>query len=226
MKAYDSAKPLLSLHVPKCAGQSFRRVLESWFGDKFFCHYFQQHRLPPPRHRLEPGICIHGHFNHMRGFGVSDYYPEADQFITVVRDPLDAAVSNYFFWKVKAREIQLKNGIIKAGGEHDYRDINDFFRKRPKSNMLDFLPASLTSTNYLAILAASFVWIGTAERLQESVDRLAETLAFPKVQVERMNASPRDEELSPALQKTFRCANALEFAIYHAAVQQIMNPRN
>ncbi len=217
MIAYDAAKPLISLHVPKCAGQSFRRVLEQWYGSRFFIHYYQQHGARPPKHELKPGICIHGHFNRTRGFGVMEYYPGADQFISIMRDPLEAAISNYFFWKTRARANQLKKGIIKAGDEHDYRDIDDFFKKRPKSGMLDFMPCEFTPANYKGILETKFVWIGLVENLQESVARLARGLGFVPVPLERVNASPRDEELSLALRQAFIQANDLEFEIYHYA---------
>ena len=142
------------------------------------------------------------------------YYPEVRQFITVLRDPLEAAISNYFFWKTKAREKQLKNGIIKAADENDYRDIADFFTKRPKPGMLDFMPCELTPANYKEILETKFVWIGLVENLQESVAVLARALGFEPVPLERINASPRDKELSPKLREAFLQANALEFEIY------------
>jgi len=217
MIAYDAGKPLLSLHVPKCAGQSFRRVLERWYGSRFFVHYRQQHNAPPPRHALEPGICIHGHFNRSRGFGTNDYYPEADQFITILRDPLQAALSNYFFWKTRAREKQLQTGIIQGGAAHDYRDIDDFFRKRPRCALLDFLPGDLTPANYRQILETKFVWVGLVENLEDSLPELAGRLGFAPIPLERLNASPRDEELSPSLRRAFVRANGLEFAIYQYA---------
>jgi len=221
MIQYEPGKPLISLHIPKCAGQSFRRVLEQWYQSQFYIHYFQQYNALPPRHELKPGICIHGHFNRTKGFGVMDYYPEVNQFITILRDPLEAAISNYFFWKTKAREKQLKNGIIKAGDERDYGDIDDFFRKRPKSGILDFMPYELTPANYQEILATKFVWIGLVDNLNAAIEVLARKLGFAPVPLERINASPRDEELSPLLRQAFIRANALEFKIYHYAKDTI-----
>jgi hypothetical protein len=217
MIAYDAGKPLISLHVPKCAGQSFRRVLEQWYGSRFFIHYYQQHGAPPAKQELQPGICIHGHFNRTRGFGVMDYYPEAGQFITILRDPLQAAISNYFFWKTRARENQLRQGIIRPGDEQDYRDIADFFEKRPRSGMLDFMPCELTPANYKEILETKFVWIGLVESLPASVGELAGRLGFTPPPLARVNASPRDEELSAVLRGRFRRDNQLEFAIYEHA---------
>ena len=222
MIAYDAAKPLISLHAPKCAGQSFRPVLEQWYGNRFFIHYFQQNNAPPPRHPLKPGICIHGHFTRRLGFGVMDYYPEVDQFITVLRDPLEAALSNYFFWKTKARARQLKNGMITLGGEHDYGNIDDFFRKRPGSNMLDFMPREMSRENYKEIIETQFVWIGLVENLQAHVDGLAEALGFSAVMVERLNTANRDEELSSGGRRDFIENNPREFEIYRYVRERLM----
>jgi hypothetical protein len=214
MRIYSPHLPLISLHIPKCAGQSFREALEYWFKDRFFIHYYQQRNSLPPKHPLKPGVCIHGHFNRTRGFGIMDYYPEIDQFITVLRDPLEAAISNYFFWKTRARAIQLKTGIITEGGEQDYRNIDDFFLKRPRSTMLDFMPDEMTEDNFKNIIETKFVWIGLVENFQAHVDVLARAIGVPTVTVNYLNRSNRDEELSGDLRNDFLKNNALEYSIY------------
>ncbi|MBN1224487.1 MAG: sulfotransferase family 2 domain-containing protein [Candidatus Aminicenantes bacterium] len=219
MKAYDPNAPLISLHIPKCAGQSFMRILRMWFKDNFRPHYLQLRGVPPPRHDLEPGICIHGHFNRAKGIGVPDYYPAVSQFITVLRDPLEAAVSNYFYWKTRARERQIKSAKIRQGSEGDYKDIDDFFRKRPRSHVWKFMPCDLTSDNYRNIVKSRFLWIGVVECLQSSVDLLADILGFDKIEIPRINPSIRDEELKPEIKEAFIARNSLEFAIYDHACE-------
>ncbi len=216
MKAYNPEKPLFSLHVPKCAGQSFRSLLQHWFGDRFFIHYFQQNGAMPPRHSLAGGACVHGHFNRAKGMGVEAYYPGAEQFITILRDPLEVAISNYFFWKRKARQRQIERGAIRAGSEDDYRGIDDFFRKRPRSHMLNFLPGPLSRENYREILDRHFVWIGLVDHLDDGAAVLAERLGFPPRAIGRVNASPRDEDLSPERRQEFMRRNELEFEIFRA----------
>ena len=219
MRAYDPGKPLISLHIPKCAGQSFRKVLESWFGERLLFHYFQVRNALPPKYPLQAGICIHGHFNAARGFGVNAYYPEADQLLTVLRDPLEMHISNYFFWKRTARERQLSRGHISAGGEHDYRDINDFFCKRPKSQMLNFLPADIAPGTYRTIFAERFIWIGIVEDFERGVTRLARVLGVKPIAVPRMNVSGRSEALSPALREEFIRNNSFAFEMYRYAAE-------
>jgi hypothetical protein len=214
MRDYDRSRPLFSLHVPKCAGQSFRGLLQGWYGARLHVHYVQQHDAIPTRRELGAGTCVHGHFPRNKGLAVDQRYPEASQFITVLRDPLETALSNYFFWKRKARQRQIERGVIRAGGEHDYRDVDDFFRQRPRSHILNFLPGALTAENYREFLEERFVWIGLVEDLEEALPVLAGRLGFAPAAIGRINASPRDEELSPARREEFLRANRLEVEIH------------
>lgn len=219
MKHYDPRQPLISLHIPKCAGQSVRKILEQWFGDAFYIHYFQQYNAPPPKHELTPGMCIHGHFNRTRGFGAADYYPSVNQFITILRDPLEMMISNYFFWKKKARARQLESGIIKEGDEHDYKNIDDFFEKRRRSHIPDFLHREVTEDNVKEVVENDFIYIGVMEDLQASMDILARKLGFPPVTIPHINRSGRDEELSPGQKDRFIRDNRLAYSIYFYALE-------
>lgn len=210
---YNSQAPLISLHIPKCGGQSIRRVLNQWFDSRFKIHYFQQFNAMPPKHDLKPGLCIHGHFNRDKQMGADHYYPEIRQFITVVRDPLEMAISNYFFWKRKERARKLSLGLLKEGDSHDYRDIDDFFVKRPQSQLPLFMPMEITQENYRDIIDNYFVWIGFTDELQSCVDMFAQRLGFPKVEVAHINDSQRDEELSPAIRDRFLDRNRFAFEI-------------
>ncbi len=96
MKKYNNEKPLISIHIPKCGGSSFKEVLQKWFIGGFYSHYFnEKSNKMPQKYVLSAGICVHGHFNKARGFGIKDYYPEVDQFITFLRDPFEITTSDY-----------------------------------------------------------------------------------------------------------------------------------
>ncbi|MBW1940370.1 MAG: sulfotransferase family 2 domain-containing protein [Deltaproteobacteria bacterium] len=106
MKKYDSTIPLISIHIPKCAGTSFAEILTAWFGRGFLQHYpDEKNNKSPKKHNIyigkhfKPRLCIHGHFNNNRGNGVQDYYPNVDQYIMILRDPFEVYLSNYFYVK-------------------------------------------------------------------------------------------------------------------------------
>ncbi len=223
MIPYDSSKTLISIHIPKCGGQSLTQVLKHWYGDNFFKHYQPTGGPPPKKLPLRPEVCIHGHFQSTAGLGVKDYYPEAEQFITFLRDPLDIHISNYFFWKNKARPKQIKHGLLKEGDPHDYRDIHDFFRMRPKSHIYKYMPCPVSKDNCRRIFKKKYVCIGFVEDMQKSIDRLADRLGFDPIQVNHINSSPRDEELPGEVRRNFIKNNSLAFHIYHTA-RELFDP--
>ncbi|MGB4205294.1 MAG: sulfotransferase family 2 domain-containing protein [Bacteroidales bacterium] len=220
MLQYDSNKAIISIHIPKAGGTSFRKILSNWYGNKLHLHYFNENnKLMPEKFELLPGMCIHGHFNSSRDFGIRHYYPEADQFITFMRDPFDIIVSRYYY--VKMRE--------KAGTS--YRDgkptnladnVNDFLEQEIHNsnytpNILDFFPEVITSENYEQIIRSKFIYIGFMDNYQESVDRLADILGFPHMIAPFENKSERFGEIDPSLRKIFMETHQLEYKVYNCA---------
>ncbi len=223
MKPYDPQQPLISIHIPKCAGTSFSNILQSWFGEGFCRHYFNEMKNElPVKQKLysgfffrkpRQGLCIHGHFNNDRGMGVLDYYPDSDQLITIIRNPWEVHLSNYFYVKRniqngKAYRDGKKIGIDSLGG------LEDYLKENTRSYICKFLPSNITLDNYKDILEEKFVFTGIAENLQGSVNLLANKLGFSAKEVPTLNESERDENLPDGALEKFMQDNRLEMAIY------------
>ncbi|MBI5561773.1 MAG: hypothetical protein HY894_02805 [Deltaproteobacteria bacterium] len=227
MKRYDPDKPLISVHVPKCAGMSFRVVLEKWFGGRLYLHYFNEaeNRMPErrdlrvagPGSEFKRGVCIHGHFNAARGFGAMDYYPEVDQFITILREPVEMALSNYFFRK-KLGAACHRDGVSRPIAE-EYGCVEEFLRRSPVS-LLSRMPFELTFDNYEEMLERRFVYVGITEDLQASVAALAGRLGFQATDVPVRNTSEHNEDVPASLKEEYRESHALEYAIYEHALRR------
>src|SRR5437773_5755585 len=102
---------LISLHMPKTAGQSFAAALKAHFGDTLVEDYggFPMNTPEAVRNAtaLEesvalaenefPGVeCIHGHFLPLKYSGLAR---RQATFITWMRHPVERVVSNYHYWK-------------------------------------------------------------------------------------------------------------------------------
>jgi hypothetical protein len=149
LRAYSSNTGLVFIHIAKCAGTTVNAVLKKWFRDKFFRHSFRKDGFPSNTSiEFGPGVCVSGHFNKKKGKGTREHYPGTDQFLTFLRDPFDIALSKYFHWKRKRREILIKAGTLKEGSENDYHDIEDYFSRGQKSFILNFMPGEMTTDNY------------------------------------------------------------------------------
>ena len=225
MKKYDKENPLISIHIPKCGGSSFIEVLQKWFNGKFYSHYFnEKDNQMSPNYDLKPGICIHGHFNKKRLFGIKDYYPEADQFITILRDPFEIVVSRYFF--VKRAEHAKKEGPFYFAGNplRLEDDVNSYLKNVVSDpdyhpNLLDYMPYEMTMGNCQEILEKHFVYIGITEDIQTSVNMLASKLGFPQVEIDHQNISERYQEIEEGLKEEFIKKHPLEYAIYNYALK-------
>ncbi|MEP6935232.1 MAG: sulfotransferase family 2 domain-containing protein [Nitrospirota bacterium] len=201
MKTYDPKEPLISIHIPKCAGTSFTDVLKLWFKRGYLHHYHNEKtNTPPQKHNLEEGffrkrprsgLCIHGHFNNNRGNGVRDYYPGVNQIITIIRHPFELHLSTYFF--VKREALTNGEGAYRSGKSHpiiqNQWNLEDYLENSGESHIRNFLPPEITQDNYETIIESQFLYIGITERLQKSVDMLANILGFHTVSVPQMNVS-------------------------------------
>ncbi len=231
IRPYDPARPLFSLHVPKTAGTSFRHDLEGWFGrENLAFHYRGDQGEAPARAELRPGLCVHGHFNRLRGIGVRDYYPAADQFIVMLREPFERFVSTWRYL-----HFQVRNGVhVPEFAERpDLATWLDLRRRDAErgADAFSFLaqlaappdpamPASVFGPEYLAV--------GVTERYAASVELFAAVLGrTPPSRESRLNLAseahragdPGDRR--PDLRETYVRAFPLEYAVYEAALARL-----
>jgi hypothetical protein len=233
MRAYDRNWPLISIHVPKCGGSSVRQVLRDWFKPNYHGHYYnEQTSTPPPRHNLRSGywrrvwlrrpyragVCVHGHFNWVRGYGVQDYYPDARQFITVLRDPFEIAISDYFY--AKARGDQWFVNGVRAPIAENYAGLPDYFERailKRKYLIANHMPVEVTLKTFEQVFRDQFIYVGLTEDMPTTMRRLAAKLGFPPVEVPHANESKRDEPVLPGMREAFVEGHPLEFALFEYA---------
>jgi len=230
MKRYENNKPLISIHIPKCAGTSFTSVLSQWFGKKLYRHYFnEQNKTMPKRYNLKKGIlrkinkkglCIHGHFANNRKFGAQDYYPEVDQFITIIRNPFDIALSNYFYIKKQGQQ-RFRDGE-KLIAQQQFHDLRDYLNQR-NSYIMNFMPYQMNINNYKEILEKYFIYIGITEDLQTSVNILATKLGFTTQSISKKNISSHNEDYPESFRDEYKYNHPLEYAIYDYAANNYKN---
>lgn len=233
MIVYDRNKPLFSLHVAKCGGASISRLLNHFYGERLRQHYIGPGDVLPPRYDPGPGICIHGHFEDAKGTGVFDYYPQAEQFITTLRDPFEIHVSWYHYAKrLKNNPItREKNPWLKNVAD----DVNEYIEMIIEKintdpgpseigGMLESMPCELTLDNFETYLDNNFVHIGIVEDLQASAVSLARRLGVYPRQITISNKSHHDETPKPELRDEYRRTHELEYAVYDYAVRHHAPP--
>ncbi len=225
-KIYDPEKPLISIHIPKAGGTSFRSVLQHWFGDKLFFHYFDEPKNKmPEKHELLPMSCIHGHFNSSRSFGIMHYYPIVDQFITILRDPFEILVSRYYFQKKRDKAgVLFRDGKpLKLADDVNAFLENEIYNPDYAPNILNFFPVPLTRSNYKKVIEKYFIFIIFIDQFQSGIDKLAKLLNFSPVKVSFENVSERFGQVDPSFRKKFMDSHELEYEVYNYARKIFIN---
>lgn len=103
---------LVSIHMPKTAGLSFRAALEEHFGSRFR-HDYQDYPLAQPaelrrqqarawseaarRDDFSEVDCVHGHFLPLKYLGLAETQPCT--FVTWLREPVARLMSHYHYWQ-------------------------------------------------------------------------------------------------------------------------------
>ena len=197
---YNPKKPLISIHIPKTGGSTVKESLTSWYGTNFFTHYVNENELQaPPQHTLMGSQCIHGHFNRFRTFGVDDFYPQAEQFITFLRDPFQQHISTFFYIQREA-ELYKFNGLptpimaMKSFEEFLIYLIENRveIQKGFANTMFAHLPARFLPFDARLLHSDVFIHIGITEKLTLSMSLLAKKLGHTYTEITPQNTSPRE----------------------------------
>ena len=224
MRTYNQKLPLLSIHIPKCGGTSLKSIFEEWYGNNLLEHYYNEKQaIMPKEHRLKKrfskkyieNICIYGHFNGNRGFGVDDYYPEIKQAVTFLRDPLEIALSVFHYNKKLSKEGRNYRG----GKIREITNDIDLFLKNNNSYVRYFLPQAITAKNVDYFFEEYFVHVGVVEHFQNSIDILSEKLNKPKVIVPHDNVSERLQKPSESSIAEFKSRCSFEYILYEKALR-------
>jgi len=190
------APPLvLFLHIPKCAGTAVARQLarspgairvETLYAERLDPRWIEADLAP----RIADIDVVFGHF----WFGIHRYLPRPVRYVTVLRDPFEQVLSQYFFRK----NVLLEPGFVacetvfEAMGRHP--EFFDNIATRYLAGLPPEAPVDPTAVG-LAIdaLGTHFDLVGFQERMPDTCRRLARYLGVP-VDPEPDNATPVTHE--------------------------------
>lgn len=203
---------VISVHVPKCAGTSFRRILSDICGARIWFNYGTIFSRDQARLDLVPQgtSFIHGHFI---ADAFDDLYPRR-RLVTWVRHPVERLVSNY-------------NHFLRSP---DMRD--DCCRALHKQGLslrqfADLVWMQNETSRYLAKKRLEdFEFVGITERFAESMEVFCETFGFRSVSrfpQENVNPERGDlrYEVSPDDYEHILRRNAADLAWYEGAVRRL-----
>jgi len=162
---------LLSMHIPRTAGTSFKNTLRENYGKKLCLVYGNKWPYPNRGYTV-----VHGHFHVQR---MHEKFPQA-KIITWVRHPVDRLVSLYLYWKktdLNLNDIQLK---IKSGK----LSLIEFAK-------MDYIKKEMSSF-FSGFDLNQFLFIGVVENYDNDINELSRMLSWKKSNTYHKNASSKE----------------------------------
>jgi hypothetical protein len=213
---------IISLHVPKTGGETFRDCLEAAFGPRLLRDYgdrvgflsdaIVRHRRQRAQEMLEARGDIEQRYDIIHGHFRADKYRglfRAEQYVAFFRDPMQQAISHYKY----LRRIPLQT-------EPAIRDA-----QAPELTFVDFL-ARESVTNSQAELVGSvplerFTMVALAEEFDRGVALFNATFGCALETGVPTNVDPdtagRPHVLSPEERRAVRTYRQADFEVYHQA---------
>lgn len=203
---------IISVHIPKCAGTSFRHLLQALYGDQLWLNYGTIFtREQADRAAVVAGAeCIHGHFF---ADAFDDLFPDRT-LITWVRHPVERVVSNYYHF---LRSPDMRDDCCRALYEHGLT-LRQFAE-------LDWMRNE--ATRYLTSKALDeFAFVGITERFPDSLHLFSRTFGWPSsLPAPYVNTNPdRTTDcyiLPPDDYAHILALNSIDLAWYECAVNRL-----
>jgi hypothetical protein len=216
---------LISLHLPKTAGESFGKSLQAHFGPGFQrIDDYPIHRPPWRRNLAALGQCaanglrsyariecIHGHFLPLKYLGLSQRI--ACRFITWLRDPVERLASHYHYWRRaygSVSALSLHQRIVKE----DWSFEKFCFCRQLRNFYSSFL---------WGFSWRRFSFIGITEHYAEDFAFFAEGFLGGKAPMFSENVNPQKDKTSyvadAALRRKIEAFHAWDMRLYEQALE-------
>lgn len=214
---------LISVHLPKTAGSSFRSSLEVLFKEKLYKDYqgsgialsaFEKNRriLTESLSLANKGLlsfdCIHGHFPPAKYLLLNDLEPLT--FITWMREPVSRMISHYYYWQRAydpKRSAPHHKQVIEENWSLEEFCLNERFR-------------NIYSKYLWGFPLEYFDFIGITEHYEEDFHYFTKKYFNKKLPIRRDNASQQmyNAGLSPEVLEKIKKFHSKDLELYQRAL--------
>lgn len=207
---------LVSLHIPKTAGTSFRQVLQSVYGDQL-CkvdirndQLFINNKLFVGDKLPSATNVIHGHFYYQQ-LSKAIALPADIRVVTWLRDPVERVISNYYYLSRRlAEELQ-----------EEQKGLN--IRMKMQRSLLEFAASPFARNRMSKFLAGvtleELFFVGIVEEYAADMARLRDRLRWPPVEIAIENSTGAARlEVDADTRAKIAALNTEDIALYEHAL--------
>ena len=223
---------LISLHMPKAGGMSFRELLETHYGKRFMYDYAdlpintpveQRHALAEENYAKSKKTflwkfnhrkteCIHGHFMPYKYAGL--HGKRNVQFVTWLRDPLERLASHYHFW-FRQYDAKTTPGVLHRKVVEENWSFETFcFSKEMQNFYTQFL---------WKFPITQFDFVGITEHFDDDIRFFAKTyLSQSDITIPATNQNPEKPKSyfdDKAFVEKLKAFYAEDYGIYNTALE-------
>ncbi len=210
---------LISLHIPKTAGTSFRNTLKAVYGEEqvirldidLIHHQLRIEQQPFDQPKLPRKVkVVHGHFSPAllrQKLALSPKTP----MITWLRHPVDRVISNYFYLAKRLKEelneegkgLNILSKMQKTLLEYAYAELN-------RNRMSKFLTG---------ITLEECLFVGISEHYESDLEYLSRLLKWKSYSTFHHNATGGSLVVSEVERAAIRAWNAEDVNLYEHALR-------
>ncbi|MEQ6167982.1 sulfotransferase family 2 domain-containing protein [Ekhidna sp. MALMAid0563] len=203
---------IISIHIPKTAGTSFRKTLEHVYGRSMLSLYnYGSDQLAPFQEKVPDKIkLIHGHINLNQYHALIEKNPEWKDalFITWVRNPVDRFISNYYYMNQLITD-QMKLFPRRPGlQKRMLRSLDEVANQENEHDLLSryISPKFLAENKYL--------FIGETEHYSNDLARLATLLNWAKYPLYQVNRTANKKDVDERIKRKIAAGSKKDLTLY------------
>lgn len=186
-----SKQVLIFLHIPKTAGSTFHNVLGKRYSSRETCNVFGSRYSEPEIERFINGSReSKEHIRLLKGhmpFGLHNSMPDpgACRYISVLRNPIDRVISQYYY--IKKNSYNPLHDAVERGGMSIKEFVSSGISVGMNNGHCRFLNGDLDQFPFneggedlyeraVKNIENHFIWLGLTERFDESILLLSKQL--------------------------------------------------
>jgi hypothetical protein len=210
---------LISVHIRKAGGSTFKRALQNYYGEKLFLDYGDQvgsgglaakikrfsRRLISPTIKNREFDVIHGHFY------ASKYNKLNGQYAVILRDPVARVLSNYFYLQRVYKDRKNADAIPFLRNEN--LSLLEYIKLKDSQN--------LQSRTLGEKKLDDFDFVGVTEKMEQSVKNFNKIFNARLTLPTSENTNPsqkHDYNISEEIRNEIIEANAADMNLYSRAI--------